>query len=104
MLLLLLLQLQLLQLDLALMQLWQGEWRLLLLSDYVIAVGFSVFFLFSFTFVCDEKRFVFVLTQLSRPRCPSTHRRLCVLSECCASREFVAISHCQRTRSPVNFD
>lgn len=73
MLLLLLLQLQLLQLDLALMQLWQGEWRLLLLSDYVIAVGFSVFFfLFSFTFVCDEKRFVFVLTQLSRPVAPPT--------------------------------
>lgn len=68
-LLLLQLQLQLLQLDLALMQLWQGEWRLLLLSDYVIAVWVSVFF-FSFTFVCDEKRFVFVLTQLSRPGAP----------------------------------
>lgn len=29
-----------------------------------------VFFIFSFTFVCDEKRFVFVLTQLPRPVAP----------------------------------
>lgn len=99
-----LLLLLLLQLEPALWQPWQGEWQrrlqlLLLLSDYVIAVVVVV----CFSFVCAEKRFVFVLNQLSL-LLPRPLRRLCVLSECCASREFVAISHCQRTRSPVNFD
>lgn len=100
-----LLLLLLLQLEPVLWQPWQGEWQrrlqlLLLLSDYVIAV---VAVVVCFSFVCDEKRFVFVLNQLSLPL-PRHHGGLCVLSECCASREFVAISHCQRTRSPVNFD